>query len=306
MPQRFFCSLASHAAHEPLIGSAPRADVWLLLEYTGVWGSKALEESAIPIPVKQHLSAHLKLIPQARLQLIKRSARLSGRGPAFYVAVVRDVAPCLYAFRLDRYDDLLALDVPAIAAESPQYMAHRSSDRLILVCTNGRRDACCAKFGLSTYREMARLAGERVWQTTHLGGHRFAPTALTLPQGVCYGRIDPAAAASLVEADAGGQIDLEHVRGRVCYDPCVQAAEYYLRSETGFTGVDAYRLLGVDVGSSARWLVHFEDMHGGMVHNIMVAAEETAVHVRPSCDAVRTEPVIRYWRVDSPAVPGRA
>ena len=53
--------------------------------------------------------------------------------------------------------------------------------RDILVCTHGARDACCGKFGYGFYVEMRGLAavrgdGVRVWRTSHLGGHRFAPT----------------------------------------------------------------------------------------------------------------------------------
>ena len=68
------------------------------------------------------------------------------------------------------------------ARSAPQYF----------VCTNGQRDLCCARFGLPTYAALRERVGERVWQTTHVGGHRFAPNVLTLPQAALYGRVQPA------------------------------------------------------------------------------------------------------------------
>ena len=45
---------------------------------------------------------------------------------------------------------------------------------LLLVCTHGRRDACCAQFGRPTAMALARRYGTAVWETTHVGGDRFA------------------------------------------------------------------------------------------------------------------------------------
>ena len=45
---------------------------------------------------------------------------------------------------------------------------------------------------------LARVFPDEVWECTHLGGHRFAPTALVLPTGYSYGRLDQ-------ELDLGGK-----------------------------------------------------------------------------------------------------
>src|SRR5690606_307102 len=68
-----FCSDACRAAGEPLFATATRADVWLLLEYTGRWGAKALEENALPQPVRRRLSALEAEQPHTRIQFIKRT-----------------------------------------------------------------------------------------------------------------------------------------------------------------------------------------------------------------------------------------
>lgn len=68
----------------------------------------------------------------------------------------------------------------------------------VLVCAHGRRDPCCGSAG-------AALAGQfrsdepsgadgrrvRVWRTSHTGGHRFAATALTFPDGYTWAHLGP-------------------------------------------------------------------------------------------------------------------
>jgi hypothetical protein len=85
------------------------------------------------------------------------------------------------------------------------------STRDILVCTHGSHDKCCAKYGNVFYRQavetVAQLSLERVrvWQASHIGGHRFAPTAIDFPEGRYYGRLNPIAFAAILQRS--GDID---------------------------------------------------------------------------------------------------
>src|SRR5690606_21888578 len=65
----FTCSAISREAGEQLFGTAPRIDVWFLLEYTGRWEPEALD-SALPEPVKRAMSAQLETAAPARFGLI--------------------------------------------------------------------------------------------------------------------------------------------------------------------------------------------------------------------------------------------
>src|SRR5207342_2614377 len=92
-------------------------------------------------------------------------------------------------------------------------------------CTNGQRDVCCARFGLPTYAALREHVGERVWQTTHVGGHRFAPNVLTLPQAALYGRVQPGDVEEFVAAVENDRLATRWLRGRTRYAPEIQAAE---------------------------------------------------------------------------------
>ncbi len=66
----------------------------------------------------------------------------------------------------------------------------------VLICTHGSRDRCCGQSGTLLFLELedALAADEasspiRTWRTSHIGGHRFAPTALTLPDGLAWSNL---------------------------------------------------------------------------------------------------------------------
>jgi hypothetical protein len=106
---------------------------------------------------------------------------------------------------------------------------------IVLVCAHGRRDACCARFGRPLFEALASyVAPERLWQSSHLGGHRFAPNVLVLPQGVQLGRVPVERAHEVADLLAHDRIPLDLYRGRTLYGPPVQAAEIAVRSLTGY------------------------------------------------------------------------
>ncbi len=104
----------------------------------------------------------------------------------------------------------------------------------LLVCTNGRRDVCCAVRGRPLATAAAAVAPERVWEVSHTGGHRFAPTAVLLPWGQTYARLDPGSVEWVLEASLTGHTPSEllgpvHDRGRSALNSPVQAAESFVR-----------------------------------------------------------------------------
>lgn len=104
------------------------------------------------------------------------------------------------------------------------------SDPMLVICTNGARDQCCAIEGISLRKQLlAHCAPQwhpQIWEGTHIGGHRFAPTALYVPGNYILGRLDLDAAMGIVEK---GVIPRPNLRGQSHLSPCHQI----LRAETG-------------------------------------------------------------------------
>ncbi len=293
------CSQLSQTAGEAIYGTAGNGtDVWFVLEYPGVWGAKAMEESKLDDALKTHLQQAVAATPGARLQLIKRRESRNGSAIKFFIGLSQEDVAALYRFELQDFNDLAAMDLPAMVSEmraNPErYAAHKHDEPLFLVCTNGSRDRCCATLGVPVYLTMAAYAGDQVWQTTHTGGHRFAATMIVLPHGLYYGRLGAEDATAIVDSyNAGDVYALDRYRGRSCYKAPVQAAEYYLREETKLQSLDAFSLLDADQDNDV-WTCRFRSNSEDLVHELFVLAEESEFIIPLSCRKPDTERVPQY------------
>ena len=225
------CSELSLAAGESLAGTATQAADWLLVEVRGAWGRDAINDSGIPGAVRSALSGF-----PGRVVLIRRPDRR--RGSVVIRAEVREGGGTALQMDLDSLEQLGADDLPS---------GREIAGPLFLVCMHGRRDACCARLGAPLYEALGRLVTpERLWQASHLGGHRFAPNVVVLPQGVQLGRIPPDRAREVVDAMTVGRIPLDLYRGRTIYSARVQAAEIAVRAATGCDEVDGLAFVSDD------------------------------------------------------------
>jgi hypothetical protein len=136
-----------------------------------------------------------------------------------------------------------AVDVPAalaaaVAGDQPTADGTPAPDE-VLVCGHGARDRCCGGSGTRLAVEArAALPGVRIRRTSHLGGHRFAPTALTLPEGRAWAFLDVAALAGVVERTMHPHDARDHYRGHVALDPWAQVVEAVGLSEHGWAALD--------------------------------------------------------------------
>ena len=275
MPQeRTYCSDLCLASGEPMLGSATQVEVWLLLEYKLAWKPKAVQDNDLAAATQAWLDATIAAIEatgrKARPQFIRRPEIDSAEINLF---VAKDGR--LLRHRSHGYDAIAELDVEA--AEFEQF--EQVEEQQYFVCTNGQRDLCCARYGLPTYARLREVVGERAWQTTHVGGHRFAPNVLALPQGALYGRVFPDEVEGLVDTVENGALSTQHLRGRSAYPPLAQVAETRIDGEGSLKAVD---------GDSAV----FETATG--VSTVQVRQADAPYQVIASCGKSETEAVYPY------------
>lgn len=258
-----FCCECSALAGEPIVATAA-ADtwLWLALEHRPAWAAKAYESADLPAPVRATIDGWLANLQGSRVQLIRRPRR--DVGPlAFYVACTRPGHAIALRFDLADVNDLLTIDVPAIARAlehgTPLGAGQPCERPVVLVCTHGKRDRCCAKWGIPLYERMATQSGIDAWHTSHLGGHRFAPTLLVLPTGLCYGRLTLDEVEDLALAVRSGRIHrLDRLRGRTAHSLGAMATEHFVRAHTGRLEDEAVTIASVrmqddgDLESEAR------------------------------------------------------
>ena len=252
------CTTLSCELAEPLAATAAVATTWLLVEQNGPWGAKALGESHLDRATGRALEA-AAAGTGVRVALIRRPGRHADCLPTTRhgVVVAHTVPGRGWVRRAQVVDpaELLELDFAALGAgDHTGFGAEHVGGPLALVCTNGRRDRCCALLGRPLAAELAAAGHSEVWEVTHLGGHRFAPTMLVLPYGYAYGRLTPESAKDVLAATAAGHMVPEWSRGRSGWERPGQAAEYAVRMATGETGADALTVAQRPDGEG-RWLV---------------------------------------------------
>jgi hypothetical protein len=295
-----FCSVYSQeAAGEPLHATATRADIWLSLEYVERWGARAFPESELPPAVKDHVSRVESAVARVRTQFIRRPGNYQPEPIHFFVSVAKARPARLYRFELQSYEALLDLDLEAIVAGRPDYDGYLSAQELFLVCNNGLRDACCAKFGIPVMQAVAAVAGDDAWQCTHIGGHRLAPNLLFLPHALSYGRASAEDVGVLVDSFRRGEVYLPQLRGRTIYDRPEQAAEHFLREERGIMGVDAVYVRSSAETGPGRWQVEMAYAAGQPAEVVTVEARTWPVPVYDKCTATERSEVQHYFRAAS-------
>lgn len=189
--------------------------------------------------MKAFLRARRRALPHARILFVRRPERRGADGLVAFVARTRESGSELRRLELGSYGDLLGLDLAAAGAtvEHP----------LFLVCTHGKHDRCCSKFGRPLYDEVREQVDEGwVWQCSHVGGDRFAGNLVSLPDGAYYGRVEPGESWPVVEAALGRRIHLPLYRGRSCHSFPAQAAERAVREHTGLLGLGAVGVVSLE------------------------------------------------------------
>ena len=228
------CSEASLAVDEPLPGTAPTAQCWIVIEQPGPWGRPALAASRLDPEIGRALQASMQGTG-TRIILARHGARRDLPGPRrLWVAHTAPGMSVLRTGELDDVRELLGWDLAAMAAGSLPEFGRIESEPVLFVCTHSKRDACCALKGRDLIEQVRPLlpatAQERLWECSHLGGHRFAPTALALPIGAVFGRLTAPEAASIIELGSPAAA-LSAYRGRSCFPAPMQAAEARVRAQ---------------------------------------------------------------------------
>lgn len=117
---------------------------------------------------------------------------------------------------------------------------------MVGVCTNAKRDRCCAVRGRPVAAALQQAFGEQVVEISHLGGHRFAATMLVLPTGYSYGFLDPESAHTVVAAAHEGLVHPAHLRGRADLSGPAQVADAFWRNGIGPAPVGDVRIGAVE------------------------------------------------------------
>ncbi|WPF66569.1 MULTISPECIES: sucrase ferredoxin [unclassified Corynebacterium] len=209
---------------EPLAGTAKRGEVYVLFEWPGGWSRDVLDGGTFG----PELSARLKRFFKgtASLQLIRRPGRAGrdvGHKHRCYLVWARTARMELVL--LDAPEDLLRLDLTGPGRNGGEEI----TAPVVLVCTHGRRDRCCAIKGRPlAARLQEEFPGSLIWESSHTKGHRFAPAVLLMPWGYSFGHLNIEAARDLTRHALDGRYFYPANRGSGLYGSRGQVAELHV------------------------------------------------------------------------------
>jgi hypothetical protein len=144
---------------------------------------------------------------------------------------------------------------------------------------------CCALRGRPIAAALAATHAGQVWECTHIGGHRFAPTAVLLPTGYSYGRLTTESGARLLAGDPV----LDDCRGRSTWPAAGQVAELAVRSATGDDDPDTLTVTSVDALPEGGWLATVTHPDG---RTWRVAVAERTGAARPASCGAAPKPAV--------------
>ena len=257
---------------EPLPGTAKKGTTYLIVEHSHGWGRDVLDGDALGEELADRIREFVAAAGAA-FHLIRRPGRATGEGTPTraYLTFTSSPAPDAPAPSIEAYDlrggieDIFALDLSGPGRNTP-LGARPVPHPLVLVCTHGKRDLCCAVKGRPMASAMRAAASSMdallrrgttepcsvddtgsasdadgssdvVWESSHTGGHRFAPSMILLPWGYFYGRIGTDQGMAMLATLARDELPLPGLRGRGCYDGPGQAAEVHVAAELSARGL---------------------------------------------------------------------
>ena len=211
-PKRQLCSVVSKGAEEDPAGCGRPFDRYLGIEVAPPWNDDVTESHSFPEGLREAVerAQHAGVI--GKFTALFPDPVYSREGYVKTLFLHKPPGP-FAAYEKREYAVPAGEIVPLVEAlaEGPdglssfgRYEEDTSHVRDILVCTHGSHDACCGKFGYPTYETLrygyagASKRQLRVWRTSHIGGHRFAPTLIDFPEGRYWGHLEPVALEKLV------------------------------------------------------------------------------------------------------------
>ncbi len=246
-PSRY-CSLDAQSIMHDIIGSIEYRPHQIFLEVPEPWDRT--------FSLSQHFPAHLAVVLKT---LAKKgslvSTSLFAPDPTYSQAggwrlLYLRAKP--EALRYETFEFVIppekiaALVEQIVSAPDPldasfaDYRVASQASRDYFICTHFRRDRCCGVFGNALYEKLRKdpLIQKhkiRIFRSSHIGGHRYAPTLLESPTLNCWGLLDAVRAQQIILREGPIENVIDHYRGSALFDsPFFQVAEREILRRQGW------------------------------------------------------------------------
>ena len=246
-------------------GTAVQVQRFLLVEHLGPWSFDVMAGSGIEPHVLRELSRATRQA-DARPLLIRRYGRNIDTGVRKWA--VADVVAGRIRWGTWREDADLLEACDALAEPSTGW----TTDPVLLVCTHGNHDTCCAVRGRPVAAALTESHRDLTWECSHVGGDRFAASVVVLPDGTYYGGLDESDAPGVIDRHLAGTVTPSRLRGSSMLSTVAQAAAVAVHERFGPGGPRDIHTEGVQQTGTSAWRVEL-GCDGPLPARVLVSVE---------------------------------
>ena len=246
-----YCSEVSLANQEDPIGTAGTAEKWIVVEVPRPWKKDIWNHKPYFKPLMGIVIELEQLEPDLSFRLMAIAPDKEYSQPN-YIRVFYYFRPGKMFSQYEKQEYLVPLSqlVPLVRAiliepqqlpEFANYQQPTNDIREILVCTHTQVDTACGRYGTPLYtklrKDYAPVSARklRVWQTSHFGGHKFAPTLIDFPSGRFWGHLQPEVLDILIDQRGSLEALRPYYRGWSGLEQFEQIAEREIWMKEGWT-----------------------------------------------------------------------
>lgn len=245
-----FCQEFTASLQEPLAGTATSVQHWISISWPKkAWHAKAALSTGLPPTLaawqKQEEALHGKM-----------AVRLISKPGISQEHVSIFINPGHHVYTKVPVDAMESV-LRAHFAGNPMREFLQTENKLpqLWVCTHGKHDMCCAKFGQKVFEHFRKTIEEQnlaidLWESSHIGGHRMAATAIAFPSGDCYGRLDLNDVKPILENLISDRVYAPNFRGN-CFLPGVEQSIEAAIHHYGFEKNVSYKIMDCSTVHSA-------------------------------------------------------
>lgn len=285
--QVFFCSTASRYFKEAIAGTAANYKCFILVEHADPFPSK---------PTDGHFNkAWLKSLDSLAREKKGKLLLIRNRET--------DYTTCRIVFvdcEKRKYFELFSAIGEADTCDIEKYINDPRTqwevDPFFVVCTNGKKDKCCAKFGFPVFKFFENIYlpfSYNAWECTHLGGDRFAANAALMPYGIYYGRVGVEQVHEIIRQTAFGRVHYPNYRGLSSLSFFDQTVECYLREHLSDFRIHFPIRIYQKTRNGKMISVYVQtDLHG--VFKMELSREEIDYPHLLTCTSHKKEKIVKY------------
>jgi hypothetical protein len=264
----------------------------LLIEHRGPWQIDALAGSGIAADVLGPITRAVQS-ERARPLLIRRPGRSDGDASRAWAVAYEDGAVRWGTWQDDEQllDAVAALSTPAPGSDAP-------GRPILLACTHGVHDVCCALRGRPVAAALAAEWPAETWECSHVGGDRFAANLVVLPDGVYYGNLDPDSAVETVRSHLRGEVVVQNLRGMTRVPPPAQVAMAAVHERFGPLGAGDVDLTSLVHTSPGVWHIGLAVPRARLRRIEITVSSSGRPPAQLTCRAGSDTPAAQYRVVD--------